>query len=306
MGQVQQFFQPPLYWQQFEDLTQSVVQEIFHIAFADKIGRPGQAQHGVDVFGNTQNSGRVGVQCKRLDDLDDKNHPYPGGPITATVLRAEVTKALAFSPKLDLFVLATTAKRDAKVQRVARQLDEEHQHRDCFGVRLWFWDDYVTWLNCYADLQHWYYDEVIQVRDPRDQDQLILELIKTAFDRPAFVDALHHEHLDDFLQALKDTQATLRTGELVNRETRHVIRKTIGGWRSLSNAQWKDQLKKLVHELKEFRGLLVDGIKDGRLQQRKGYLDIHDSTLRLELDQRRRRCMDHLNGVLRLAKLPTL
>ena len=44
MGQVTQFFQPPLYWQQFEDLTQSVVEIVYGVAMADKIGRPGQAQ----------------------------------------------------------------------------------------------------------------------------------------------------------------------------------------------------------------------------------------------------------------------
>jgi hypothetical protein len=50
MGQVTQFFQPPLYWQQFEDLTQSVVELAYGVAMADKIGRPGQAQDGVDGF----------------------------------------------------------------------------------------------------------------------------------------------------------------------------------------------------------------------------------------------------------------
>jgi hypothetical protein len=60
---------------------------------------------------------------------------------------------------------------------------------------------------------------------------LILETIAMAFHRPAFTDPLDQEHFDDFLQALKDTQAALRTGALVDRQTRHVIRKAIGGWR---------------------------------------------------------------------------
>src|SRR5829696_1752177 len=101
MGRITQSFQPPLYWQQFEDLTQSVFRLIYALPHADKIGRPGQAQKGVDVFGVTSRFAAVGVQCKRLDDLDENNQPYPGGPITLKLLKAKADKALAFSPRLD-------------------------------------------------------------------------------------------------------------------------------------------------------------------------------------------------------------
>jgi hypothetical protein len=168
MGQLTQFFQLPLYWQQFEDLTQSVVQIAYGAAQADKIGRPGQAQHGVDVYAGRSRVGAVGVQCKRLDDLDANNHPLPGGPISAKLLRAEAAKALAFTPQLDMWILATTAKRDASTQLHARALDEEYRGQGRFQILLWSWDDYVTWLNAVPDLQHWYYDRVIQIRDVRD------------------------------------------------------------------------------------------------------------------------------------------
>jgi hypothetical protein len=228
MGQVTQFFQPPLYWQQFEDLTQSVVEIVYGVAMADKIGRPGQAQDGVDVLAARSRVGAVGVQCKRLDDLDENNKPLPGGPIDRKLLRSEAEKALCFRPKLDVWLLATTAKRDAAIQRQARLLDEEHRSAGHFQVLLWFWDDYVTWLNAYSGLQQRYYDQIIGIRNARDQDRLILETIATAFHRPAFTDPLGQEHFDDFLQALKDTQAALRTGELVDRQSRHVIRKAVG------------------------------------------------------------------------------
>ena len=196
---------------------------------ADKIGRPGQAQNGVDVHAARSRVGALGVQCKRLSDLDANNEPLPGGPIDGKLLRSEANKALSFRPTLDVWVLATTAKRDAAIQQEARLLDKEHRAAGRFQVLLWFWDDYVTWLNAFSDLQRRYYDQIIGIRDARDQDRLILETIATAFDRPAFTDPLDQEHLDDFLQALKDTQAALRTGELVDRQSRHVIRKAIGG-----------------------------------------------------------------------------
>ncbi|WP_143201370.1 hypothetical protein [Bradyrhizobium sp. NAS96.2] len=66
---------------------------------------------------------------------------------------------------------------------------------------------------------------IIGIRNVRDQDRLILETITTAFHRPAFTDPLG--------EALKDTQAALRTGELVDRQSRHVIRKAVGGWRCI-------------------------------------------------------------------------
>ena len=303
MGQVTQFFQPPLYWQQFEDLTQSVVELVYGIATADKIGRPGQVQDGVDVYAARTRAGSIRVQCKRLDDLDENNNPLPGGPINRKLLKLEVEKALAFRPKLDVWVMSTTAKRDAGIQRQARLLDEEHRAAGRFQVQLWFWDDYVTWLNAYSDLQRRYYDQIIGVRNARDQDRLILETIATAFHRPAFTDPLEHEHFDNFLQALKDTQAALRTGELVDRESRHVIRKAVGGWRYLEEPVWKAGLKDLDDELTELRGLLVAGIKDGRLEQRRGYLDVRDRGLARDLERRRRDCLARLNDLLVRAAL---
>lgn len=304
MGQVTQFFQPPLYWQQFEDLTESLVGEVFRTTRITKNGRPGQAQRGVDVWAHTAD-GLVGVQCKRLDDLDENNHPYPGGVITRKLLLAEVSQAETFRPKLDHFILATTAKRDGKIQQFARALHEQRTGQGKFGVRLWFWDDYVTWLNNIERLQKWYYSTVIQIRSERDQDRLILDLIGMAFDRPAFEDRLNHERLDDFVQALADTQAALRTGELVNRESRHVIRKVIGGWRDISEPAWKDCMKLLSAELTALRAHLVDGIKDGRITQRHGYLEIDDLQLLVELDQRRRGCVELVHWALADAGLPT-
>ena len=81
------------------------------------------------------------MQCKRRDDLDENNDPLPGGAVTRSVLLAEVRQAEAFTPRLDLWILATTAKRDAHIQRFARELDEERERVGSFAVRLWFWDD---------------------------------------------------------------------------------------------------------------------------------------------------------------------
>lgn len=241
-----------------------------------------------------------------MDERDANNQPLPGGLITTKFLRTAAQEALAFTPKLDVWILATTAKRDAASQRQARLLDEEYQSRGRFQILIWFWDDYVSWLNAFPRLQSWYYQDVIQIRNPRDQDRVIIETIATAFHRPAFTASLSGEHFDDFLDALKDTQAALRTGELVDRQSRHVIRKAVGGWRYLEDRDWRTRLKDLDSELSELRGLLVAGVKDGRLQKRHGYLDVKDCALGQRLEEGRARCLSHVNDLLVQAALPTI
>jgi len=46
MGQITQVFQPPLLWQQFEDLTQTVVEIVYGFTTADKIGRAEKGDGG--------------------------------------------------------------------------------------------------------------------------------------------------------------------------------------------------------------------------------------------------------------------
>ena len=117
MGNVGQFFQPPLYWQEFEELCVGLLTEVYGVPNAQQVGRPGQTQNGVDVFGTSGRHGRIGIQCKRLSDRDENNNPYPGGPISRAFLRQAADEALGFTPDLKLWILATTARRDIKVPR---------------------------------------------------------------------------------------------------------------------------------------------------------------------------------------------
>lgn len=306
MGQITQFFQPPLYWQQFEDLTQAVVQSVFGIPHADKIGRPGQSQNGVDVHVGRSHVGALGVQCKRMDDLDENNLPLPGGVIRRKTLLEEIEKAKTFHPPLDVWILATTAKRDARIQATARRIDSQHTEQKLFEVKLWFWDDYVAFLNSYSHLQVGYYDQIIRLRSPRDQDRLILETIAIAFDRPAFTDPLNVEQVDDLLQALADTRAALKTGQLVDRQSRHIIRKAVGGWRYLDDKNWQARMQGIYERLTQVRNSLIRGLNDGRLSRSGNALTVHDPVLGLELEQGRMDCLRQLNDLLVLAALPTI
>jgi hypothetical protein len=254
MSSITQYFQPPLYWQQFEDLTVQVFSIVYNDPRPAKHGRPGQAQNGVDVIGRDRENRLIGIQCKRMDELDNNNMPLPGGSISKKLLNREIKKAHSFSPQLSTWVFATTAKRDAHIQLYAFDLDQKSRANGSFGIQLWFWDDFVTDLNRNHDLQQWYYSQVIQVRSSDDQDRIILEMLGEAFARAAFRMPLTLETPDDFVQALKDTQHAINTGELKDRETRRVIRKAIGGRRAIADNKVSDHLRaadEKVHKLRE-------------------------------------------------------
>lgn len=307
MGNVWQFFQPPLYWQQFEELCVGLLTEVYGVPNAQQVGRPGQAQNGVDVFGQSARYGRIGVQCKRLSDLDKYNNPYPGGPITRSFLRAAAEEALGFKHDLKLWILATTARRDTKIQGWVEELNDEWERagRDRIAI-VWTWDECISHLNSYPDLQQKYYREVIQVLAPKDLDEIILRTIAMAFARPAFEMPLHCETPSDFLQALKDTQKALRTGELVDRESRQVIRKAIGGYHELDDARARAGLYEVDKHLKLLRTQLAQGIKDRMIWTVGTCLDIREPALARYLDELRQQCLDDLNQVLRDARIPTI
>ncbi|MFT8520605.1 hypothetical protein [Gluconobacter oxydans] len=296
---VSQFFQPPLYWQQFEDLAHGLLGEVYSSPDAQQFGRPGQAQDGVDVFGHSKRYGMIGVQCKRLSDLDENGSPFPGGPITRKLLRQEADKSLGFKAQLSIWILATTARRDTAVQTWVNELNEEWEadNRNCLAM-VWSWDDIVGYLNAFPELQRWYYEDVIKVRNAKDLDEFVLATIRMAFSRPAFEVPLHCETQDEFLQALSDTQRAVRTGELLDRESRQVIRKAVGGWHDIDDRNVRDGLRLLNQLLRHLRTQVVTGQKDGRIRHVNGFLDFTDMRFARELEDHREKCVEVLNEVL--------
>ena len=109
-------------------------------------GRQGQPQAGVDVYGHDRVETRfVGVQCK------GKDQTY-GEKLTEAELRQEIEKAKTFVPKLDVFIVATTAPNDVAIQEVARSITENHSRSGFFEVRVQGWGTLQQWLTDYRDL----------------------------------------------------------------------------------------------------------------------------------------------------------
>ena len=126
-------WEPPNDSTAFESLCLDLWKDIWQDSDAQKNGRRGQRQDGVDIFGH-KNGSVVGVQCKQKDGR-------LWAKVTPDELEAEVEAARRFEPKLARFILATTASRDTAVQRRANQLTEQHKKAGLFTVAVWAWED---------------------------------------------------------------------------------------------------------------------------------------------------------------------
>lgn len=127
---------PPKEWGTFEDLCHALFKRIWQDPLAQKNGRTGQAQHGVDVFGSPNGGRRSywGVQCKGKDS----NY---GSKAEWSEVLAEIAKADRFSPTLDKWIFTTTAPVDATLQRAARELSVERAAKDLFSIDVLGWEE---------------------------------------------------------------------------------------------------------------------------------------------------------------------
>lgn len=128
------YIPPPLDWQAFERNSRVLFQYILGDPAVQNNGTSGQRQHGVDIYGRRGGTGAlVGVQCK------GKSGNY-GNAVTEKELREEIKKTEEFQPPLNEFILITTARDDAKIQKTARLLEQEiSSKRRNLSVQVWGW-----------------------------------------------------------------------------------------------------------------------------------------------------------------------
>jgi tetratricopeptide (TPR) repeat protein len=166
----------PAKWEDFEDLCLDLWRKIWRDDNAQKNGRRGQPQHGVDVFGRpgpgTQWSG---VQCK------GKNEAL-GSILTEEELLAEVEKAKKFTPPISEFTVASTGPRDGVLQRRARSITDANESEGLFSVHVWCWVDILERLNEFPEVIqiHFPYFQPIQTFSTRPAKQRTLETIISA------------------------------------------------------------------------------------------------------------------------------
>jgi hypothetical protein len=115
---------PPKSWETFEDLCWALFQADWQDSGAQKNGRQGQQQAGVDIVGYNRTAGGAlwGVQCK------GKNAHY-GSKLSTKEIDAELAKAEKFQPPLAHWIIATTAATDAPTQEYVRSLSAARGYR---------------------------------------------------------------------------------------------------------------------------------------------------------------------------------
>jgi tetratricopeptide (TPR) repeat protein len=138
---------------------------------AQRNGRGGQAQHGVDIYGTPRGeTRRCGIQCKGKDARFSE-------ALSEAELRAEVAKARTFVPPLGKFILATTVDNDQVIQQVAREITDEHSTTGHFSVHVYSWPEIHSRLSQYPELIEEFYGirtRPVDVALGSDQSEAIL------------------------------------------------------------------------------------------------------------------------------------
>ena len=166
---------PPQDWSEFEDLCCDLWRRIWQDPNAQKNGRRGQSQQGVDIFGYPQRGQTVeGVQCKLKS-------PWLGQSLTKSDIEEEVASAESFSPQLSWLTIATTSPRDARLQEAVRFLSAQRYQDGKFQVSVHFWDEIHSRLAEHEDLVRKHYPYLFVARlsvaeDPANQNDLDLYL----------------------------------------------------------------------------------------------------------------------------------
>jgi tetratricopeptide (TPR) repeat protein len=124
---------PPNDPEAFECLCFDLWKVIWQDCGAQKNGRSGQPQAGVDVFGRHR-SKWIGIQCKQRDGMLRTK-------LTIRELNVATKAAIKFKPRLAKLIVATSAPRDQRLQEHARKLSDHNKRRRLFHVEVWSWED---------------------------------------------------------------------------------------------------------------------------------------------------------------------
>jgi hypothetical protein len=146
---------PPSVWTKFEDLCRALFAAIWNDQGTQKNGRTGQAQHGVDVFGQPEELAGTfhGVQCKGKDGR------Y-GAFATSAEFDEELAKAEKFSPQLARWYFVTTAPNDAALQKHAREVSQRRIEHGLFRVDVFGWESVQALLAQHPEIIDEFYPEL--------------------------------------------------------------------------------------------------------------------------------------------------
>lgn len=141
----------PKHWQDFEILCKDIYEVKFKSLDIVMHGRNGQKQDGVDIYGHIENGDKLfGIQCKGKNDYCCQSQ------ITEEEIDAEIEKMLNFTPRLSIFIFATTTQRDARIQGIIRRKDEKIYKKYGIHISISFWNCIEEMLSEHPEIYHSY------------------------------------------------------------------------------------------------------------------------------------------------------
>lgn len=151
----------PKNWQDFESICHELWRSIWGDVYAQKNGRQGQPQHGVDIYGHpTYACGIHAVQCKGKNDNYDTE-------VTIKEIDDECKKAEKFTPKISNYILATTKKKEVSLQKHCLEITKANTYQ--FPVNIWSWDDIEPEIQARPDLLKLHYQSFLDFAEPSNE-----------------------------------------------------------------------------------------------------------------------------------------
>jgi len=303
---------PPQNWQDFEDLVVDVAKLEYPAATeVTAFGRAGQDQSGIDVVVDHP-SGLVGIQAKSRRLYTANGRLRTNGDFEPKDLDEMIREADAFHPKLSTLIIATTVLRDTALQAHLLKVNGVRQKSQSARVAIWFWEDFIIHLLRNGHLYLKYWENVLRKIPGFSPERMLLEVVRDAFQRPAFMTPIHSENNGDhLLQAIKDTQETLATGVQRNRETRTILQQAPLGYSGLTDVNLRKFLETAWHRLQDARNLYTQALgRSGQwgpvIDQRGDFLEIRDPQVARGLDRFRQESVDAVNEALKTLGLQQL
>lgn len=302
MGNIVVDIFPPSYWQDFEKLTLDISKIQWKDDYAERHGREGQAQGGIDILGyNHSARERTAVQCKKRIQKTKPSYESPSNTLTIQEIDEEIRKVKSSGHILDRFIIATSGPRDADLQNHIESLNNKEAENNIEAVNneelrikfsIKFWDDYVDFLNDHPELMYKYYENILKYRSEYSSIKHYLHLLSMAFDRPALRTPFHCEsRATDFISAISATQQAISTGRLVDRENRVIDQVRVPTPKPKG-------LTKISKNLQKCRDVAADALSKGIIVEHQTVIEIKDPVVTKELNSIRSETIDLLNKIL--------
>lgn len=152
----------PENWQDFEKLCKKLWGEEWKCKSSiRRNGRSGQNQSGVDISGIPEGEKDYwGIQCKGKDE-------NLGSELSESEINKELINAKEFSPPLKTLIIATSANKDAKIEKYIREKNIENINKGLFSIEIASWGDIVDLLEEHRETFNWYVNNC-QYKDETD------------------------------------------------------------------------------------------------------------------------------------------